>query len=137
MTGNLLIDSLISIGAIAVMVLTARLVFPAPPAKVTREAAQKRLAFDEPDFDPIAWLEDTQGRAVIAANQAGEFALVSRLGLDLVVRRFKAGAVQAEIEGGALVLRLPDPTVPRAVIEHRDAAIWARNLAGDSDITGS
>ncbi len=131
MTGNLLIDSLISLGAIAFMVAVAWIVFRSPPAAVTRESASERLAFDEPDFRPQRWLIDREGRAAIAEGAGGDIALVSRLGLDLVTRRLPAVALRAEAEEGALVIRPNDPGSRTLVIAAEGAAEWARKLGPD------
>lgn len=128
MTGDLLIDSLISIAAIALMVGVAWALFRAPAPAVTQEAAAARLAFDEPDFQPVRWLVDRQGRAALAEGAGGDVALVSRLGADLLTRRFPASAVRASQEGGALVIRPNDPGFRRLVIEADGAADWARKL---------
>lgn len=128
MTGSLFFDSMISLAAIALMVGLAWAVFRAPPAPVTEEAAAERLAFDEPDFRPVRWLLDRQGRAALAEGAGGDIALVSRLGIDLVTRRLPAAAVQAAEEAGALVIRPNDPGARRLVIEAADAAQWARKL---------
>ncbi len=129
MTGNLLLDSLISLSAIAFMVAVAWVVFRAPPGPVTQQAAAERLAFDEPDFRPRQWLIDREGRAAIAEGNSGDIALVSRLGLDLVTRRFPAAAVRAEAADGALVVLPNDPGSRKLVIAADGAAEWARKLS--------
>lgn len=128
MTGNLLIDSLISIAAIGLMVAVAWALFRSPAPAVTAEAAAERLAFDEPDFRPVRWLVDRKGRAALAEGAGGDVALVSRLGADLLTRRFPAAAVRAAEEAGALVIRPADPGARRLVIEADGAAEWARKL---------
>ncbi|MEO1240734.1 MAG: hypothetical protein AAFX54_02400 [Pseudomonadota bacterium] len=133
MTGNLLIDTVISIAAIAVMVAIARLLFPPPAAKVTEAAAMERLALDEPDFAAQAWLIDREGRAALAQGAAGDFALIKKLGLDLVTRRFRAGAVSVAADESALILGLGDTTLPRVVISTDDAAHWALKLKFEGD----
>ena len=133
MTGNLLIDSLISIAGILVMVVVVRLVFPKPAAKVTEALARERLALDEPDFAPRAWLIDGEGRAALAEGAAGDFVLIERLGLDLVTRRFKPGAAKIAVEEGALVVKLPDHTTPKVAIAGGDATGWAMKLNPESD----
>lgn len=128
MTGNLLIDSLISVAAIALMVGVAWALFRAPAPAVTKEAATERLAFDEPDFRPIRWLVDGKGRAALAEGADGDVAIVSRLGVDLLTRRFPAEAVRASEQTGMLVIRPNDPGSRRLVIEAEGAAEWARKL---------
>lgn len=134
MTGNLLIDSLISITGIIVMVIVVRLVFPKTAAPVTEARARERLALDEPDFEPCAWLIDAEGRAALAEGKAGDFVLVERLGLDLVTRRFLPGVAKAAEEEGALAVKLPDHTTPKVAIASRDATQWAMKLSGGSGI---
>lgn len=133
MTGNLLIDTLISIAAIAVMVAIARLLFPPPAASVTEASATERLALDEPDFAAQAWLIDRQGCAALAQGAAGDFVLIKKLGLDLVTRRFRAGAVSVAAEKNALILGLGDTTLPKVVISTDDAAHWALKLKSEGD----
>lgn len=128
MTGNLFLDSLVSLAAIALMVFIARMLFPAPAAQVTETEARERLAFDEPDFRPTRWLFDREGRAALAEGEGGDFALVSRLGLDLVTRRYSAAAVNAVAEGGALIIRPSDPGSRQITIAADAAAEWARKL---------
>lgn len=134
MTGNLLLDSLISLAAIALMVALARLLFPPAPASLTEEEARERLAFDEPDFHPVRWLIDRNGRAALAEGADGDVALVSRLGLDLVTRRYPAAALRATEEGGALVVRPNDPGSRKVVIAADGAAEWARKFSPAHDI---
>ena len=128
MTGNLLLDSLISLGAIALMVLAAWAAFRGHPNPLDETAARERLAFDEPDFAPQRWLLDGQGRAALAESDRGEFALVSRLGADLVTRRFGPGGARVRIDGDALIVAPHDPGARPVRIEAAGAAEWARNL---------
>lgn len=129
MTGDYIIDSAISLAAIAFMVAMAWVFFRLPPAALTKETAAERLAFDEPDFRPVRWLVDTQGRAAIAEGAGGDIALVSRLGDDLVTRRFPAAMLRVHANDGALVISPNDPGSRKLVIEAEGAAKWARKLA--------
>jgi len=133
MTGNLLIDTLISIAAIAVMVAVARLFFPTPAAPVTEASAMDRLALDEPDFKPRAWLIDHEGRAALAEGADSDFVLVKRVGLDLVSRRFRAEAVKAAHHNDELAIEFADTTLPRAVILNGGAAEWVQKLTMQDD----
>lgn len=133
MTGNLLLDTLISLAAIAAMVLLARLVFPAPATKVTEAEARDRLALDEPDFTPNAWLIDDNGRAALAESTSGEFALVKRLGLDLAIRRFRKGDMQIGDTKDDLVLKSGDVTLPEVRISNPAAQDWALKLVARGD----
>lgn len=129
MTGNLIFDSLISLAAIGLMVFFAWIMFRTSPKPVTEEEARARLSLDEPDFAPAQWLFDKAGKAVLIEGAAGDFALVSRLGLDLVTRRFPAGGVKAKEEAGALVIKPSDPGSRAVLLNAPGAAKWARKLA--------
>ncbi len=129
MTGNLFLDSAISLSAIGLMILAAWLAFRAPPVAVDETAARARLAFDEPDFKPAVWVMDEEGRAALAEGTAGEFALVRRLGADLVTRRFARGEATVQAENGALTVRPADPGSRAVTLRCADAAHWARKIA--------
>lgn len=135
MTGNLLLDSLISIGVIAVLVLVAWMLFRTPPPPIDQSIASERLAFDEPDFRAARWCIDRDGTAALAQSDAGEFALVARLGADLVTRRFRAGGAAAHADGQLLIVRPNDPIARNVRLRPRDAdgpaARWARKIAGE------
>jgi len=133
MTGNLLLDTLISLTAIAIMVLLARLLFPAPVAKVTEAEARDRLVIDEPDFTPDTWLIDEHGTAALAEGANGEFVLVKKVGLDLATRRFKKGDMQVGDREGDLVLKSSDVTLPEVRISNPEAKVWALKLSSQSD----
>ena len=127
MTGNLLIDSAISIFAIALMVLAARLAFGKPSAVVSLAAAEDRLAFDEPDFAPVDWLVDTDANGALARNERGEVAILFARGDGIVTRRFAAGAVKAGIAGNSLVISRIDHVTPELSLqlsEGRSAEAW-------------
>lgn len=111
------------------MVLFAWLMFRDQQQPVHEDAARARLAFDEPDFTACRWLIDERGRAALAEGEGGEFALVFRLGADLVTRRFPAQGVKVAIYPGALVIR---PGGAGGGIVHllsEEAEEWARKLA--------
>jgi len=129
-TGNLFIDSAISLSAIALMVAAAWIAFRQPPVPVDEKQARERLAFDEPDFSPARWLLDREGRAALAEGVDGDFALVFRVGVDLVTRRFPAGNGVAKLQGGALVVRPADPGAISVALKGDGAADWARKITG-------
>jgi hypothetical protein len=133
MTGNFFIDALISITGIAAIVLIARLVFPASAIRITEATARERIAFDEPDFAPLHWLLDAQGRAALAEGAAGDFILISPQGLDVVTRRFRAGAAKVWEQAGVLNVKLLDVTLPKVSIADKGAAQWAMKLTNESD----
>lgn len=128
MTSSLVIESLISIAAIGLMVGLAWLVFKTPSPAVTEKNARERLAFDEPDFDPVSWLIDREGRGALVEGADGDVALVTRLGLDLVTRRYPASALKVVESEGVLVVAPLDPGARKVRLAADNAAQWARKL---------
>ncbi|WP_411820214.1 hypothetical protein ABFZ85_01880 [Hyphococcus formosus] len=127
MTGNLLIDSIISLLAIGAMVLLAWAVFRAPVPALTVEEAKDRLSFDEPDFQVREWLVDENGRAVLALGECGGLVIISRLGLDLVTRRFAAGHLpRTAISDQTLTIYPADPGSRAVRVNAPEAGLWAR-----------
>ncbi|MEX6634299.1 hypothetical protein [Hyphococcus lacteus] len=134
MTGNLFIDSSISLLAIGSMVLLAWLMFRGPVPPITMKEAAGRLAFDEPDFQPLNWFIDCDGRSALVEGAGGEYALVSRLGVDLVTRRFPPGiALKTHLDGDGLTVFATDITTRSVRLCGPDAAQWASKLAPISD----
>lgn len=129
MTGDLLTDSAISLGAILLIVLATRLAFRHQSPLVTEAVAAERLAFDEPDFDPARWLFDDNWRGAVAESDSGEYAIIVRLGADLVTRRFKTA--QASVKDNELIIRPPDPGGVTARILAPEAADWARKISSN------
>jgi len=134
MTGDFLIDTMISLAGISFLVFLAWLIFPHTGIPVNREAALERAALDEPDFTPVDWLIDANGRAALASDEKGEFILVARAGADLLTRRFRAGGVRADADNGILTMKLSDLTMPaQKITGAKDAALWARKLTARCD----
>lgn len=131
MTGNVFIDLAISISGVILLVGIVRLIFGAPRAPLTVSAAADRLAFDEPDFEPAAWLADERG--AIAVNADGEAALVRPLGDDLVTRRLKLADLRWRREGARLIVEGPDHAFSGLAVsapDEEDAKAWAARLGG-------
>lgn len=134
MTGNLFIDSLISLLAIGSMVLLAWLMFRGAVPPITVKEAAGRLAFDEPDFQPVNWFIDYDGQSALVEGAGGEYALVSRLGVDLVTRRFPSGgSLKAILDDDGLTVFAKDITTRSVRLCGPDAALWARKIAPPSD----
>lgn len=129
MTGNLLLDSAISIGAIALMVLAVQLAFKSPATRLEESSAQARLAFDEPDFAPVDWLFDEKGCAVLAHGQGGDFVLIYKHGADLVTRRIDVGAADVAVQDASLTITQTDPGSRAVTLRNKDAALWARKMS--------
>jgi len=112
MTGNILIDLAISLAGIGFLVALARVLFPSRERTLTQAEAAERLAFDEPDFVAATWVIDGVGGAALAESDAGECALLLRVGEDLTTRRFQKDQADIEREDGVLVIKLDDHSVP-------------------------
>lgn len=132
MTGNFFIDNAISAAGIAFVVLVVFLLFRPRAAPVTEEEARARIAIDEPDYAIVSMLIAESGRAVLARNEGGEFIIVSRIGADLITRRFNAGGAKVLCEDDALTIALSDITTPDFDFGRIEGAVeWARALRGD------
>jgi hypothetical protein len=127
MTGNPILDLVISITGVSLLVLLARLIFGADGRGIDRAAAAERLAFDEPDFEPIDWLIG-EG-AALARNDAGELAVVIVHGDGLVTRRLGAASPAPYYKDGRLVVPGADHTAREVefVVSQDAAQNW---LAG-------
>jgi len=114
MTGNLLLDSLISLAGIGVLIVLSTILRQKRDARVvTADQAAARLRLDEPDFEPGEWLLDANGRSALALSADGaEIALIRAHGDKLATRRLPAGQVKAALRTSGLELTLADPTWP-------------------------
>ena len=130
MTGNLLIDSVISLAAIGLMVLVARIFFPDQSSGVTMDRSIERLAFDEPDFVAVHWIIDKAGRAALATDGNGRVALIFRSGSQLGTRCFEPGTVQIDTANTNQIMVQTNDAIGRSIEIHADgAADWARKHA--------
>jgi len=107
MTGNIIIDLAISLGGIAFLLGISVLLGAWRTPPLIRREAEARLAFDEPDFQPTGWLMDEAGGMALATSEQGEIALVFRMGDNFATRRSLVTAVQANLDGEDLCLRVP------------------------------
>ncbi|MBY0422778.1 MAG: hypothetical protein K2Q06_10785 [Parvularculaceae bacterium] len=130
MTGDPLLDLVISLAGVAALVGLAFLLGATKTLVVDEAAARERLSFDEPDFRPEAWLVDGRGRSAVALSSDGtEAAVVFAVGDGLATRRFRVGAMPASAEGARLVVGLKDVSRPSVAIDAPDAAAAARFVA--------
>ncbi|NOX82805.1 MAG: hypothetical protein GXP06_07440 [Alphaproteobacteria bacterium] len=129
MTGNPILDLVISITGVSLLMLLARLIFGAGGRGIDRAAAAERLAFDEPDFEPIDWLIG-EGVA-LARNDAGELAVVMVHGDGLVTRRLGAASPAPYYRDGVLTVPRPDGTAREVhfTVPEDQAAAWLRASA--------
>ena len=102
MTGNPLLDLAISATGIAFLFGLAKFLFGSASASVTLERAEERLSFEEPDFEPVAWLLNDDKTAALARNASGEIAIIVSHGADLATRRFGPGQAEPKVESGVL-----------------------------------
>ena len=126
MTGNLYIDLAISVAGIAVLVALARLMFANADIVISEQAAAERLAFDEPDFEPVGWLIDDENNIALARNARGEVAIIKAMGDGLVTRRLEAAAMDATYRDGCLIAAATDHTSKdvRLAVSAEKAAEW-------------
>ncbi|MBB5518414.1 hypothetical protein [Amphiplicatus metriothermophilus] len=136
MTGNLYLDLAVSLAGVGVLVAVSWLLGAWRTARLDAAAAPDKLAFDEPDFLPSAWLFDTEGRAAAALSEDGEeVAWLFVVGDGIAVRRMKRGAAPVRAEGESLVATLRDPsrwTLRLKAPSEAEAAAWASRLGGAS-----
>jgi hypothetical protein len=134
-TGNLVLDLLISAGGVALLVAISAILGGWRSATLTETAVRERLAFDEPDFSPAALMLGVDGRTAAAQSETGEVALVFRVGDGLATRRFRPGAFPVAIEGGRIIVALKDPSIWRLALAAPDAQsaqAWAGRLTGQA-----
>ena len=124
-------DLAISVIGIAILVGLARIVFAKPASPLTAASAADRLAFDEPDFGPVAWALDLSNGAALARNNAGELAIVTAHGDGLVTRRFAKGVARGDFADGRLIIHSTDHTWRDVVIEMSadEARAWLSRMA--------
>lgn len=126
MTGNLYIDLAVSLGGILFVVALIRFMFADADVEISEQLAIDRLKFDEPDFEPAAWLIDDQAKIALARSDSGEIAVVKAMGGDFITRRFARGVAIASIQNNMLTIEPTDHTW-RAVslnVSEVDAAQW-------------
>lgn len=103
----------------------ARFVFGQRKAGFDEAAIAERLAFDEPDFEPLEWLISASG--AIAVNGRQEAALIKPLGDGLVTRRLDLRDLHIRREGSNLVVDGPDHTFSGMVVgagDEHEAQRW-------------
>ena len=130
MTGNTVLDLAISLGGIAFLLVLIRWLFPLGSAIITEKSALERLAFDEPDFKPHAWLIDQSGMSALALSD-GEAALIKRNGVDLATRRTELNTLRVDCDGALLTVSVDDATFPPMHVTagtNEEAAHWCRRL---------
>jgi hypothetical protein len=133
-TGNLLLDLVISAAGVGLLVALSYVLGGYRDAVLNEASMRDRLAFDEPDFAVSDFLISTDGKAAIALDTAKrEGAVVFAHGDGLATRRFPIGSAAVGSDGAALVISLHDVSKWRVRIAAAapDAAkSWARRLGG-------
>lgn len=136
MTGNLVLDLVISLAGVAVLVGVAALLGATRTMTLDRASAAERLAFDEPDFVAAEWILSADGRSAFALSADGrEGAAVFVLGDSLGTRRFAVGRHAVRADGSRLILSTGDVTMRRVAVVAPDAAEsarWAGLLGGEA-----
>ena len=128
MTGDPVIDLLISAAGIAALVAFAFAIGARRTVRVGRDNALERLAFDEPDFRPGRVLIGEAGEAAAALSADGrELALIFAVGDGLVTRRRAVGDIDVTREGATLLFLLNEPSRRRVrlrLASEADARAW-------------
>ncbi|MBI1392049.1 MAG: hypothetical protein GC152_04830 [Alphaproteobacteria bacterium] len=133
MTGNLLFDLAISLGAVALLVVLSVLLGGLRNAEVTLDSAVARARLDEPDFEAEEWLIDREGRAAVAVSGKGEALLAFAVGDRIATRRVLLQSVAAAADGKSLRLAVKDSTVPVFSLAAKDTATamkWLGHFSG-------
>lgn len=134
MTGDLSLDLLVSVAAIALMVGISWLLGAWRNVPVDEASAAERLAFDEPDFAPVRWMVGADGKAAAALSAAGgEAAFVFAVGDSLASRRLQLGAFRVSRDGEEIIAAIADPSKPAIRLRApsaAEAADWAGGLGG-------
>ncbi|MCB2099048.1 MAG: hypothetical protein AB7F91_14315 [Parvularculaceae bacterium] len=134
MSEGMLIELAVSLAGIAILIAVSWLLGAMKSVAVTEEAAQDRLAFDEPDFDVGEWFFGADGKGAAAVSADGsETAVVFANGDGLGTRRFRHGSVGVERHGTIIEFRMREPSL-RAVrvvaTDETTAEQWVLSLAG-------
>ena len=132
MTGDPLLDLAISLVGTALLVGLSLALGAWRNVRVEETSATERLAFDEPDFQPMAWLVSDDGRAAAAVDSAGrDYALVFAVGDSLATRRLKLGSRSVSTDGRAIQINLNELSKAHVRIrasDERAASDWASRL---------
>ena len=129
MTGNTVLDLIISVAGVTLLVLLARMLFGGGALVFNKAAVEDRLCFDEPDFSPADWIIDEAARAALARNENNEVALIVANGDGLAIRRFQSpDALSARYANGVLSLTPHDHTSRKVTLSAPD--IEAQPLEG-------
>jgi hypothetical protein len=134
MTGNLVLDLVISLGGVAVLVAVSGMLGGWRSLKVDEAAARDRLAFDEQDFVARDLLLSRDGKAAAALSNE-EAVFLFPLGDSLATRRTRLGAVRVAVEGASVIAALGDVSKAKlklAAPDEATAARWAGRLKGEA-----
>ena len=126
MTGNVLLDLVISIVGIIILVGLARVMFSDAGPFIDQASAVQRLAFDEPDFSPVAWAVDQTAGVALARNNTNEIAVVFAHGDGLATRRIAAQDAKVQYVQERLTIDRADHTSKSASVAmaRDEAQVW-------------
>ena len=129
MDSQLIIEFGVSFAGVAMLVALSYFLGAWRSAAIDEASARDRLAFDEPDFTPSAILIGADRKAAATRSVDGrELALIFTLGDGLATRRYRSGAVEAQIDGAAVVIQTREPSLRRLRLQAGDAAQAAQWL---------
>lgn len=134
MTGNLLLDLLISAGGVAVLVGLSAFLGAWKSTRIDDASARERIRFDEPDFPLGDVAVSADGKAAVAFGADGrEAVVVFAVGDGIASRRIAISGAIVSLAGEAVEIALSDPTRRRIRLLAPDAATgarWAGALSG-------
>ncbi|MFN3961098.1 MAG: hypothetical protein ACK4NP_14460 [Parvularculaceae bacterium] len=135
MTTGLLIELGLSLAGVAVLVAATYFLGAWRTARVTLDAAQNRLGFDEPDFEPGDWMISSDERSAVALSRDGaEIGLVFVMGDDFATRRLSRSAARITRQADAILFLLKEPSrraVRVAAPDEAAAEQWLLRLRGE------
>ncbi len=131
MTGNVLIDLIISIAGIMLLVVMARFMFPSPRFRVVRNEAITYLTLEEPDYEFARELMDDQCRVLLLVSADWQDYVVICEGMsDFIHRRFSMKSIlDVEIIENGFCLKLDDPIFKFPAFRGHEAENFAVKLS--------
>lgn len=132
MTKEVLISQVIAVLVVVILGGLCWILFGRRPHLLDKEAAAKRLNFDEPDFEPSRWLTSETNGAALAANTNNEIAVIRTAGANYVTRRLIPGSDTVQRNGKSLRLSMSDHTFRKLTIDapnEAEARAWEQQIS--------
>ena len=135
MTGNILLDLVVSFVGITLLVALARWLFPGEVFTLSPEQITDYLMREEPDFVAASWIIDEGEKAALLRGENQQDWVIVREGMsDLVHRRFgPQEVVSVHMGDGIARIRMNDPIFGPTSLEGAQAVELVRLLKGQCD----